>query len=176
MVKVTSDLHTYPILILGLGHHNFHHEFPRDYRNGILWYDYDPTKWLIKICELFGLASRLQTTDLCDIQKALITTAEQKLAVARNKFDWGPQLSTLPKMTCDDVKTQVQDGSFLIIIEDLVYDVSSYAATHPGGAKVLAAYAGKDATSSFNGGLNNHTQAARTKARSLVVATVVREH
>ena len=103
-------------------------------------------------------------------------TAEQKLAVARSKFDWGPQLSMLPKMTRDDVEIQAQDGSLLIIIDDLVYDVSSYAATHPGGAKVLATYSGKDATSSFNGGLNNHTQAARTKARSLVVASIVQEH
>lgn len=32
---------------LGEQYHNFHHTFPRDYRNGIAWYDFDPTKWLI---------------------------------------------------------------------------------------------------------------------------------
>jgi stearoyl-CoA desaturase (delta-9 desaturase) len=26
----------------GEGFHNFHHEFPYDYRNGLLWYHYDP--------------------------------------------------------------------------------------------------------------------------------------
>jgi len=34
-------------LTFGEGYHNFHHEFPNDYRNGIMWYHYDPTKWLI---------------------------------------------------------------------------------------------------------------------------------
>ncbi|KAJ6036817.1 cytochrome P450 [Penicillium herquei] len=29
------------------GYHNFHHEFPIDYRNEVRFYDYDPTKWLI---------------------------------------------------------------------------------------------------------------------------------
>jgi stearoyl-CoA desaturase (delta-9 desaturase) len=32
------------LLILGEGWHNFHHEFPSDYRAGIEWYQYDPTK------------------------------------------------------------------------------------------------------------------------------------
>jgi len=38
----------------GEGYHNFHHEFPNDYRNGIFWYHYDPTKWLIKACSYIG--------------------------------------------------------------------------------------------------------------------------
>jgi stearoyl-CoA desaturase (delta-9 desaturase) len=30
---------------IGEGYHNFHHQFPMDYRNAIKWYQYDPTKW-----------------------------------------------------------------------------------------------------------------------------------
>ena len=30
---------------IGEGFHGFHHNFPNDARNGIRWYDYDPTKW-----------------------------------------------------------------------------------------------------------------------------------
>ena len=33
---------------VGEGYHNFHHEFPSDYRNGVEWYQYDPTKWFIR--------------------------------------------------------------------------------------------------------------------------------
>lgn len=33
------------LITLGEGYHNFHHEFPSDYRNAIQWYQYDPTKW-----------------------------------------------------------------------------------------------------------------------------------
>ena len=31
------------LLTMGEGFHNFHHEFPSDYRNGIKWYHYDPS-------------------------------------------------------------------------------------------------------------------------------------
>lgn len=32
------------LVSLGEGYHNYHHEFPQDYRNGIKWYHFDPTK------------------------------------------------------------------------------------------------------------------------------------
>ncbi len=35
------------LLTFGEGYHNYHHNFPRDYRNGPLWYNFDPSKWLI---------------------------------------------------------------------------------------------------------------------------------
>lgn len=35
------------ILTGGEGYHSFHHRFPNDYRNGIRWYQWDPTKWFI---------------------------------------------------------------------------------------------------------------------------------
>lgn len=37
------------LVTFGEGYHNFHHEFPADYRNGIRWFDYDPTKWCISL-------------------------------------------------------------------------------------------------------------------------------
>ena len=46
--------HIIALLTMGEGHHNYHHEFPRDYRNGILAIDYDPTKWLIIALSYFG--------------------------------------------------------------------------------------------------------------------------
>lgn len=50
------------LLTFGEGHHNFHHEFPRDYRNGIRFDDYDPTKWAIAFFSWFGLTHDLITT------------------------------------------------------------------------------------------------------------------
>lgn len=35
------------LLTLGEGYHNFHHCFPSDYRNGVRWYHFDPTKWFV---------------------------------------------------------------------------------------------------------------------------------
>jgi stearoyl-CoA desaturase (delta-9 desaturase) len=35
------------VLSFGEGYHNFHHAYQYDYRNGPVWYNYDPSKWLI---------------------------------------------------------------------------------------------------------------------------------
>lgn len=44
------------LITFGEGYHNYHHAFPRDYRNGPLWYNFDPSKWLIFVLSLVGLA------------------------------------------------------------------------------------------------------------------------
>ena len=43
----------------GEGYHNYHHTFPSDYRNGVRWYQYDPTKILIWILSKIGVAQKL---------------------------------------------------------------------------------------------------------------------
>ena len=48
------------VITMGEGYHNFHHQFPMDYRNGYKWYQYDPTKWFLWSCEKLGLATHLK--------------------------------------------------------------------------------------------------------------------
>ena len=62
--KATYDIyssakdHWFAALItFGEGYHNYHHHFPADYRNGVRWYHWDPTKWLIALLVRVGLAS-----------------------------------------------------------------------------------------------------------------------
>jgi len=43
----------------GEGYHNFHHMFPSDYRNGIRWFQWDPTKWLIGGLNFAGMTQKL---------------------------------------------------------------------------------------------------------------------
>jgi len=50
------------ILTNGEGYHNFHHKFPNDYRNGIRWFHWDPSKWIIFILGKLGLACDLKRT------------------------------------------------------------------------------------------------------------------
>lgn len=61
-------------LTYGEGYHNYHHLFQNDYRNGIRWYHWDPTKWLISGCARIGLASRLQRVPDFRIQRAILDT------------------------------------------------------------------------------------------------------
>jgi stearoyl-CoA desaturase (delta-9 desaturase) len=53
----------------GEGYHNFHHKFPSDFRNGVRWYQWDPTKWLIALLERIGLARDLRTTPRAVIER-----------------------------------------------------------------------------------------------------------
>lgn len=59
------------IMTNGEGYHSFHHRFPNDYRNGIQWYHWDPTKWFIYLLSKFGLAWNLKRTPFQKILAAL---------------------------------------------------------------------------------------------------------
>lgn len=56
------DNYMISLVTFGEGYHNYHHTFCSDYRNGIKWYNFDPTKWLIWILSKFGLAKELKRT------------------------------------------------------------------------------------------------------------------
>ena len=47
------------LLTFGEGYHNFHHRFASDYRNGVRWYQWDPSKWVILALGWCGLAKQL---------------------------------------------------------------------------------------------------------------------
>ena len=67
----------------GEGYHNYHHIFASDYRNGIKWYQYDPTKWMIKSLSYLGLTKKLKTISIDRIEKA---KAETQLAATTRKL------------------------------------------------------------------------------------------
>ena len=48
------------LITYGEGYHNYHHTFPSDYRNGVRFYHWDPTKWLIWLLNRFGQAHDLR--------------------------------------------------------------------------------------------------------------------
>ena len=60
------------LLTFGEGYHNYHHTYANDYRNGVYWYQFDPTKWLIWTLSRFGLASNLRRMDSFTIKKRMI--------------------------------------------------------------------------------------------------------
>jgi stearoyl-CoA desaturase (delta-9 desaturase) len=72
------------LLTYGEGYHNFHHMFAHDYRNGVRWWQWDPSKWFIGSMRCVGLARNLKTVPWFRIQRALLDTqfrrAEKQLA------------------------------------------------------------------------------------------------
>ena len=84
----TNTARDNPILAIftwGEGYHNYHHFFQYDYRNGVKWWQYDPTKWLIWTSSKLGLAKNLRRIPSFNIQKAELAMtfkyAEQDLAI-----------------------------------------------------------------------------------------------
>jgi len=151
------------LVTIGEGYHNFHHEFPNDYRNGIRFYDYDPTKWLIRGLSLFGLTYNLKEFPANEITKGKLHMRQKKLDVEKAQLMYPADIKSLPVWTWDDIKRKIQLGSLLVVVDDLVHDVSNFLPDHPGGVPLLKAAIGKDGTNMFNGntGVYRHSNAAR---------------
>lgn len=79
-------------LTFGEGYHNYHHIFENDYRNGIHWWQYDPTKWMIRLFSLVGLASKLTRCPAIRIERARI---QMQLRKAKENIQNKPQGATI---------------------------------------------------------------------------------
>jgi stearoyl-CoA desaturase (delta-9 desaturase) len=68
------------LFTFGEGYHNYHHEFQHDYRNGVKWWQWDPTKWSIWTLEKLRLVTGLRRVSE---EKILL----MQLAEARRRLD-----------------------------------------------------------------------------------------
>lgn len=54
----------------GEANHNYHHVFPKDYRNGPAYFDWDPSKWIIYLLHRYtNLVSKLNYTDPVEVEQ-----------------------------------------------------------------------------------------------------------
>lgn len=87
--------------LLGENWHNFHHAFPKDYRNGVKWYHFDVHKWIIFCMEKFKLAWDLNRTEMVRIKAKIEDTANNS---QQAKERWN---SLLQK--CDELKIKLKN-------------------------------------------------------------------
>lgn len=66
------------LLTFGEGYHNYHHHFPADYRNGVRWYHWDPTKWMIALMAWLGFATDLKKISRYKIMAAWLKAKHQR--------------------------------------------------------------------------------------------------
>ncbi|PBK77537.1 delta 9-fatty acid desaturase protein [Armillaria solidipes] len=144
---------------IGEGYHNFHHQFPMDYRNAIKWYQYDPTKWFIWSMQKIGLASHLKVFPENEVRKGQLTMQLKRLRETQESLTWPSNSDDLPVVSFDSFQTQSQKRP-LILISGFIHDVSTFIDEHPGGAHLLVKFIGKDATTAFFGGVYDHSNAA----------------
>ena len=82
----------------GEGYHNYHHTFQWDYRNGIQWWHFDPTKWVISLLSFAGLTRELKRCNPAEIEKARLELQYLKATEKCERFDipesWRLRLET----------------------------------------------------------------------------------
>jgi stearoyl-CoA desaturase (delta-9 desaturase) len=144
---------------IGEGYHNFHHQFPMDYRNAIRWYQYDPTKWFIWSMQMLGLAFHLKVFPDNEVRKGQLTMQLKRLREAQEILQWAPDSNDLPVVSWDSFQEQSAKRP-LVLISGFIHDVSAFIDEHPGGRHLIVKMIGKDATTAFFGGVYDHSNAA----------------
>jgi stearoyl-CoA desaturase (Delta-9 desaturase) len=172
------------VLTLGEGYHNFHHQFPMDYRNAFRWYQYDPTKWFIRACAALRLAYHLRQFPSNEIEKGRFTMRIKELKRSQDALQWPPAVEDLPIVTWKEcafnhlvfliyqndvrllcavslflVQSQARERT-LILVSGFIHDATDFTEEHPGGAAYIRMSSGKDMTASFFGGVYDHSNAA----------------
>ncbi|KDQ63229.1 hypothetical protein JAAARDRAFT_53456 [Jaapia argillacea MUCL 33604] len=169
------------LLTAGEGNHNFH-AFPHDFRSGPSLFDWDPSKWMILALHQLGLVTSVRRARNPDIQEAKMFMAHglhEGVAVMQegdSRWD-GEEWDT------KSIQQYLQDhkAKCLLLINGFVIDGTGYLKEHPGGSALLRKYSirmpqgngetvWRDATWAYDGGLNNHSRAAKRRMRELRVA------
>ena len=82
--------------------------------------------------------------------------------------------SSSKSYTLSDVANHSSNSDCWIVISNNAYDVSSYIDQHPGGAREILRYCGKDATTGFDtmGGRGSHSSEAQAMLADYLIGTV----
>ena len=67
------------LFTFGEGYHNYHHTFQWDYRNGIKWFAFDPSKWIIKTLSYIGVTYDLKKAQDYMIWKSHLNSMDNQL-------------------------------------------------------------------------------------------------
>ncbi|KAF9469839.1 hypothetical protein BDZ94DRAFT_33794 [Collybia nuda] len=171
------------LLTCGEGNHNFH-AFPHDFRSGPSLTDWDPSKWIIIALHHFGLVTGLRRARKDDVIEATDYMHEKSRHGAPYSHDiglWEGQVWTSQQL---GEYTRAKPGRCIVLIDGYAVDVTKYLREHPGGAALLRKYSALkgddpragalvDASWAFNGGLNNHSRAAKRRMVGFKVAQIV---
>jgi stearoyl-CoA desaturase (delta-9 desaturase) len=119
------------LVTIGEGYHNFHHQFPMDYRNAIKWYQYDPTKWFITVMSWFGLASHLKAFPDNEVKKGQLTMELKKLKAKTDELKWPTTSNDLPIISWDGCMCLFRRLSTRLLIAIYSPRTSQDPTTHP---------------------------------------------
>lgn len=79
-------------LTYGEGYHNFHHLWAWDYRNGVKWYQWDSTKWILALLAALGLVKGLRRVPAAVIRRAEVAMEAKALQARLERVKHGEAL------------------------------------------------------------------------------------
>ena len=127
-----------------------------------MYYQYDPTKWVIMTLSFVGLTYELKQFPSNEITKGKIQMQEKKIMAIKKGLKYGTKIEDLPVFSWDEFQNFVlNENKKWILIEGILYDMEGFEIKHPGGEKLIRGSIGKDMTTAFNGGIYNHSNGAR---------------
>ncbi|WAR52238.1 hypothetical protein PtB15_1B679 [Puccinia triticina] len=151
----------------GEANHNYHHVFPKDYRNGPDSLDWDPSKWIIYLLHRYtSLVPKINYTDSREVeevrQRVLKLTSSRRRDGRASKFEdihqirrsgFGGRDEMLAQLAAYHARLVRQAPSAepgqpcpsrpsllrILVIDNYLVDVTQYfaAAAHPGGNRIL---------------------------------------
>ena len=95
------DNYLISLLTYGEGYHNYHHAFAYDYRNGIRWYHFDPSKWLIWFLHKIGVAYNLKRVNDYRIARHLLLQHKDELVKKLKESIYTQKVSDLAESLSD---------------------------------------------------------------------------
>ena len=90
------------VLTYGEGYHNFHHQFAHDYRNGVRWWQWDPSKWIICSLSWVGLTRKLRRTPAVVIQRARLDMQFRRMKASLER-----RRASLPHVDLERIRATV---------------------------------------------------------------------
>jgi stearoyl-CoA desaturase (delta-9 desaturase) len=76
------------LFTFGEGYHNYHHEFQHDYRNGVMPWQWDPTKWIIWTLSKLKLVGGLRRVPAETIEAAMERSRQEADNEQNNSEPW----------------------------------------------------------------------------------------
>jgi stearoyl-CoA desaturase (delta-9 desaturase) len=103
------------LLTFGEGYHNYHHAFAADYRNGIRWYHFDPSKWTIWLASKLGMTEKLRVINDIALQKALVLK-DKKLIIEHLEDEMDAVAAEL-KAKLEDVSAVFEEKAAALMLK-----------------------------------------------------------
>ncbi len=131
--QTAVDNYIISLLTFGEGYHNYHHTFANDYRNGIRWYHFDPTKWLIWALNKMGMAHNLKRVNNYHIKERLIASRKLETLekIAESSQPKKEELSAYVSKVYESVCTNLASS------RKLVEEYTRYKKTKEASAEIL---------------------------------------